>query len=149
MAKGPKRALTVTIRITGYRELVRAFRNYPDDAIKELRAAGLSISGAVADKIRISARAQRQSALLAPTVKAVKDQNFPTIEAGGTRRVGRNSKPAYKVLFGSEFGSKTYKQFRLFDAEGFWFFITVKANGQFIEREYLEAVDEINRKWAL
>lgn len=145
----PKRTLTVTVRITGYRELVRAFKNYPEDAIKELRAASLSIAGAVAVKIRAAALAQRQSGLLAPTVKAVKGQTFPTIEAGGYRRVGRNRKPAYKVLFGSEFGSNALKQYRAFDSDGYWFFITVKANNGYITQEYLGAVDAVNRKWAL
>lgn len=143
-----RRALTVTIRISGYRELVRAFKNWPDDAIKEIRAAGLSIAGAVAVRIKLAAMAQAQSGLLAPTVKAVPG-TMPSIEAGGFRRVGRNKVPAYKVLFGSEFGSKSLPQYRAFDADGYWFFITVQANGSFIEREYLEAVDETNRKWAL
>jgi hypothetical protein len=145
---GDRRTLTITIRISGLRETVRAFKKWPDDAITEIRAAGFSIAGYVATKIRASARLNAQSALIAPTVRAQKDR-LPVIVAGGARRVGRNRVPAYKVLFGAEFGAVTLAQFRAFNSGGYFFFVTVDAESEYIQREYLAAVDEINRKWAL
>lgn len=142
----PKTALTVTVRITGLRETIRAFKNLPDDATKELRAASLSIAGVVAVEAKQAAQTNAQSALMAPTVKAVRDR-VPAVEAGGTRRVGSNRVPAFKVLFGSEFGSKALKQFRPF-TDTYWFFGTVENNRAFIDREWNEAADEILRKWA-
>jgi hypothetical protein len=141
-----KTTLTVTIRITGLHETIRAFKNLPDDATKELRAASLSIAGAVAVDVKSAARTNAQSGLLAPTVKAVRDR-VPSIQAGGARRVGSNRVPAFKVLFGSEFGSKSLKQFRPF-GDSYWFFRTVEENHGYIEREWLDAADEILRKWA-
>jgi hypothetical protein len=145
---GEKRTLTVTIRITGLREVIRAFKRWPEDAITEIRAAGFSIAGVVATKIRESARLNAQSALIAPTVRAMKDR-LPVIIAGGERRVGRNRVRAYKVLFGAEFGAVTLAQFRVFQSGGYFFFVTVDREADYIQREYLEAVDEVNRKWAL
>lgn len=141
-----KRTLTVTIRITGLRETIRAFKNLPDDASTELRAASLSIAGAVAVDIRQAARTNAQSGLLAPTVRPARDR-VPAVQAGGTRRVGSNRVPAYKVLFGSEFGAKTLKQFRPF-TDSYWFFRTVEEKQGYIESEWLDAADEILRKWA-
>lgn len=143
-----RRTLTVTVRITGIRETLRAFRNWPDDARRELRAASLSIAGVVAVRIKTAAAQNPQSALMVPTVRARLD-NVPTIEAGRERRVGSNRVPAYKVLFGSEFGSHVLPQFRAFNTDGYWFFRTVKTNEGYIEGEYLDAVDEVNRKWGL
>lgn len=145
---GERKTLTVTIRITGLRETIRAFKKWPDDAITEIRAAGFSIAGVVATKIRESARLNAQSGLIAPTVRAVKDR-LPVIVAGGERRVGRNKVQAYKVLFGAEFGAVTLAQFRAFNSGGYFFFVTVDRERDYIQDEYLGAVDEINRKWAL
>jgi hypothetical protein len=81
-------------------------------------------------------------------VRAQKDR-LPVIVAGGNRRVGRNRVPVYKVLFGAEFGALTLAQFRIFKSGGYFFFITVDDNSEYIQREYLDAIDEVNRKWAL
>ncbi len=145
---GEKRTLTVTIRISGLRETIRAFKNWPKDAVAEIRAASFSIAGYVAVKIKGAARLNAQSALIAPTVRAQKDR-LPVIVAGGNRRVGRNKVPAYKVLFGAEFGAVTLAQFRAFNAGGYFFFSTVDDERDYIQSEYLDAVDEINRRWAL
>lgn len=144
-----RRALTVTIRFTGLREAIRATRKWPDDAKQEIQAASLSIAGVVAVEIKNAANTfNAQAALLAPTVRVMKG-NAPIIQAGGARRIGRNRVQAYKVLFGSEFGSVSLRQYKAFNSGGYWFFVTVRANTEFIGREYLEAIDEVNRKWAL
>jgi hypothetical protein len=143
-----KRTLTVTIRISGLRETIRAFKQWPEDAITEIRAASFSIAGVVAVRIKGAARLNAQSALIAPTVRAQKDR-LPVIIAGGTRRVGRNKVPAFKVLFGAEFGAVTLAQFRAFNAGGYFFFSTVDAEMDYISSEYVAAVDEVNRRWAL
>ena len=143
-----RRVLTVTIRITGIRETIRATHKWPEDAQKEIQAASLSIAGAVAVDIRTAARMNAQSALMAPSVRVAKG-NAPIIQAGGARRVGRNRVPAYKILFGSEFGSHSLAQYRAFQSGGYWFFVTVDASTGYIEREYADAIDEVNRKWGL
>lgn len=141
-----KRTITVTVRITNLRPTLAAFRDLPKDADREMRAASLSIAGFVAVELKMAARGNGQSALMVPTIRAVKDR-VPTVQAGGLRRVGRNRVPAYKVLFGSEFGSHSLKQYRAFNAGGYWFFVTVDENRGYIDREYNEAADEVLRNW--
>jgi hypothetical protein len=143
-----RRVLTVTIRITGIREVIRATSKWPDDAQAEIQDASLRIADVVAGHIRTAAHTNAQSALIAPSIRVMKG-NAPIIQAGGSGRVGRNNVPAYKVLFGSEFGSHALKQYRAFNSSGYWFFVTVKADTDFIGREYLAAVDATNRKWGL
>src|SRR5688572_27989939 len=98
-----------------------------------MQAASLSIAGVVAADIRTSARTNAQSALMAPTVRAQKAA-VPVILAGGSRRVGRNRVPAYKVLFGSEFGAYL-KQFRAVNSSGYWFFETFDKKRDYIGSE--------------
>lgn len=141
-----KRTITVTIRIPGVREIIRAYNQLPEDAQKEMRAASLKIAGVVAEDIRAAARTNPQSALMVPTIRASKDR-VPVIQAGGSRRVGRNRVPAYKVLFGSEFGAKTLKQYRAFQSGGYWFFQTVEEDQGYIAAKYLAATDWVFMKW--
>ena len=145
-AVGAKRTITVTIRIPGVKEIVRAYKELPEDASKEMREASLKIANVVAVDIRAAARTNPQSALMVPTIRAVKDR-VPVIQAGGTRRVGRNRVPAYKVLFGSEFGATTLKQYRAFQSGGYWFFETVEENRDYIAAKYLAAADWVFMKW--
>lgn len=140
-----KRTITVTIRIAGIRETIRAYNQLPEDGQLEMQAASLSIAGVVAADIRTSARRNAQSALMAPTVRAQKAA-VPIIVAGGARRVGRNRVPAYKVLFGSEFGSYL-KQFRAVNSSGYWFFETFDKKRDYIANEYIEAAEEVLSKW--
>lgn len=141
-----KRTITVTVRITNLRETLKKFNNLPKDADKDMRAASLSIAGVLAVDIRTSARANAQSALMVPSIRAQRDR-VPTVVAGGTRRVGSNRVPAFKVLFGAEFGSHSLAQFRPFDGTGYFFFPTVEEKRGYIDREYNEAADEVLKKW--
>lgn len=141
-----KRTITVTVRITNLRQTLAAFKALPKDADKEMRAASLSIAGVLAVDIKNSARANSQSALMVPTIKAQRDR-VPTVVAGRSRRVGRNRVPAYKVLFGAEFGSHRLAQFRPFNGEGYFFFPTVEASRSYIDREYNLAAEEVLAKW--
>jgi hypothetical protein len=146
MAKG---GLVVRVRIDGLRETIKAFAHLPKDATVELRAASLAIAEALAETVRTAAEGDSgQSALMAPTIRAMRDR-VPAIAAGGARRVGSNKVPAFKVLFGSEFGSHSLKQYRPFNPTGYWFFSTVQANEDEIGARWLAGADEIVRKWAV
>lgn len=146
MSTVTKRTITVTVRITNLRPTLAAFKALPDDANMEMRAASLSIAGFLAVELKMAARTDAQSALMVPTIRAMKDR-VPVVQAGGARRVGRNREPAYKILFGSEFGAHSLKQYRAFNAGGYWFFVTVDENTEYIDREYNDAADEVLTKW--
>lgn len=143
------KTLTLRLHITGVRETIRAFGGLPKDANDELRDKAQELSEDLARKVTNAGRADTaQSALIAPTVKAKRDR-VPVIQAGGTKRVGSNRKPAYKVLFGSEFGSNQLKQFRPHvGQDSYWFFKTVEDSSPEIGQAWNEAADDIIRKWA-
>lgn len=140
--------LTLRVEITGVRETLRAFRQLPRDANNELRTRTMALAETVADRVRAASRADSpQSALLAPTVKARRDR-VPVIQVGGATRVGRNRKPAYKVLFGSEFGATYLRQFRPHVGSGsYWFFKTVDSQKVEIDRTWNEIADDVIRRW--
>lgn len=131
--------LTVKFHLEGYKETLAAFRELPKDASKSLREQTLKLSEALAEGIKEAARrdVSPQAELLIPTVRARKDR-VPNIRAGGVKRVGSNKVPAYKVLFGAEFGSDRFKQFHKphNGTEGSWFF-------QSVERDQ----DQISQAW--
>lgn len=140
--------MRVRVRIDGVKEIVAAFKRMPENAQQELRHASEHLANELAFKIRVAGVASSgQSALVAPTVKAAKG-NIPTITAGGGMLVGRNHKPAHKILFGAEFGAHTLRQFRPYTGtDGYWFFRTIKDNERNISDRYNEAADAIVEAW--
>lgn len=139
-----KKDLTVKVRIDGINQTLAALSRLPKDAQDEIRAVSAELAKALAVTAAQAARTEgRQAALVAVTVKAGRDR-VPVINAGGARRVGRNREPAYKVLFGSEFGANYYKQFKPhLGAGSYWFFKTVDDEQAEISRAWLDAADEI------
>lgn len=103
----------------------------------------------LASSVRAAAAADsRQSALMAPTVKAIPGGR-PQVTAGGGLPVGRNHKPAYKILFGSEFGAHIYKQFRPHRGNtGYWFFRTISDERPRVHRALESMADELVRRWS-
>jgi len=143
-----KKSLVITLRLEGAREVLAAFRAMPKDASTELRAASLKLAQSLAPKVAAAGRTEgKQAALLAKTVRAQRDR-VPVIVVGGTRRLGSNRKPAFKLLFGSEFGANFYRQFRPhLGAGSYWIFKTVDDNQATISKEWNKAADTVIRKF--
>lgn len=141
MAKG---GLVVNLKIDNVRETLAVLRYLPTEANKELREASLKLSQSLSTRAKSAAQTDnRQTALLAPTVKARRDR-VPFIQAGGAKRVGSRKKPAYKILFGSEFGSSRLRQFRPHLGRGsYWFFKTIENEQALINREWNAAADHV------
>ena len=142
-----KSQLTVGIRIDGVRETLAAFRALPKDASKELRETSLELSRKLATSAQAAGIAEgHQAALVAKTVRAVRDR-VPAVVAGGVRRLGPRKAPAWKLLFGAEFGSTQYRQFpRLHTGrDGIWFFPTIEREAAGTAREWRAAADRIIR----
>lgn len=146
-----KTGITLTVRGEGIRETLRVLKVLPKDAQKELRVRTRELS------VKLAARAKAdgmkdsapQSPDVATTVRAVTDR-VPSITAGGTRRLGRNRAPAYKLLFGSLFGSNAYSQFHRPHAgqSAYWFFPVVEKNSADINRTWMQIADSIVRDFA-
>lgn len=144
-----KTSLTIKVRIDGLNETLRALRNLPKEANQEIRQAALELSKKLAEAARQSGREEgSQAALVATTVKAARDR-VPVVQAGGTKRLGSNKKPAFKLLFGSEFGADRYEQYRPhIGTDSYWFFRTIEDESVTIAAEWQEAADEIIRKFS-
>ncbi len=143
-----KQSLTIRINITGVREVLAALNQLPKDATVELKAAALELSKHIADEARQAGINEgRQAALVATTVRATKDR-LPVVVAGGSKKLGRNRQPAYKLLFGSEFGASVLRQYKPhLGRDSYWFFKTIETNAVEIQKRWLDAADEVIRKF--
>lgn len=149
MAK-PKQSLTVKADITGLRLLLNQLKDLPKEANQELRETAGTIAENLVPAARRGATSQGgpQGKLLAPTIKVVRDR-VPSLEAGGTKKVGRNNVYAYKVLYGSEFGSTVYTQFHHgHTTEGYWLFPLIRTEDPMIQREMEAAIARIVAKFS-
>lgn len=138
--------LTVKISVDGARETLAAFNRLPREASDALRKHSLELATALASKVAGAATSDSpQSALMSSTVKARRDR-IPTIEAGGTSRVASSRVPAYKILFGSEFGARVLPQYRPHVGRGsYWLFRTVEENEAAISSAWNKVADDIQR----
>lgn len=146
--------LVVNVKIDGLRETLRAFRDLPKDASDELRDEAGKIAADMAGWISHAATADsRQSALVAGTVKVRRDR-VPVVEIGGAARVGTGSGKqkgrAYQILFGANFGARSFPQFRSWAGVGqdYFVFTQIEAHEREIEDRYLDAADRIIAKWS-
>lgn len=138
-----KTAFTVTVNAPGMRATLAAFRALPKEASDELRTAALELSELLAGKARAAAGGDSaQAALMAPTVRVVRDR-VPAVQIGGSKRVGRHRVPAWKILFGAEFGSHRLPQFRPFTKSGYFFFPLIETEQGAIAREWQQAADRV------
>ena len=140
-----KPGLTVNLYISGGRETLRAFNALPKEANAELREAAGDLARLLAREARAAGVQEgAQAALVADTVKTGRDR-VPIVTAGGSKRVGSRRKPAYALLFGSEFGSNRFRQFSHFHQgrDGIWFFPTIEENAAQIARRWQQAADRI------
>lgn len=140
-----KQALTVNVKIEGVRETLAAFNRLPKEASAELRKSSKELAELLAREAQTAGRARGgQAALVAGTVKAASDR-VPVVQAGGAKRLGKSRAPAWKLLFGSEFGSNQYKQFHHAHTgrDGLWFFPSVEKNAAKIAAAWNKAADEI------
>lgn len=148
------RPLVVDVKIDGLRETLRAFRELPKEASVEMRDEAGKIAQDMAGWISSAASADsRQSALLAGTVKVRRDR-VPVVEIGGTAKVGtgtgRSKGRAYQILFGANFGSRSFPQFRQWAGKGndYFVFKNIEAHEREIENRYLDAADRVIAKWS-
>lgn len=134
----------VTVRVDGLHGTVNALRRIPGQSEEEIREAHQRIARFIAAAAAASARSDsRQSALMVPTVR-VAGGGIPQVVAGGSALVGRRHKPASKILFGSEFGSDQYPQFRPHLGRGsYWFFRTIEDQAGRIAAEHDRAAGRL------
>lgn len=143
-----KTGLTLTFRVDGLKEVLRALNRLPKEANVKLRDRAQVIAGKLAGQVQAAGRAEgRQAAIVATTVKVRRDR-VPVITVGGTARIGRNQKPAYALLFGSEFGSNRLRQYHPHLGRGsYWIFSTVDDQAESVLTEWAKAADAVVREF--
>lgn len=144
-----QKKLIVSVQIDGVRETLAKFRDLPKDASEELRVQAGKLAESMLSKVKAAAARDRspQSRIVAATAKVKRDR-VPVLEVGGTKRIGRNKQPAFKLTMGAEFGSRL-KQFHKphQGRTGSWFFPVVEKESAEIGRQWSEAADRIVRKF--
>ena len=158
MAARASSNLSANISLVGAAETVRALRKLPSDAKDEVKVVSGLLAQDLAESIQSAAAANGpRSMLLGRTVKARRGLT-PTIAIGGSAglstRHGRV--PAYKLLFGDEFGAG--KQHDKYSPHGFgryipnpkgrggegrWIFPTVYKHQSEISEAWLTAADRV------
>lgn len=158
-----KKTLKISMHVDGVRQTLAAFNRLPKAATDSLRERSKKLSELLAREVRTAARVDSpQAAAVAHTVKAVKDR-VPAITAGGNTRIASTKVPAYKLIFGSEFGAKhrfgwyaasryigsSGRQYRPHLGRGsYWFFHTVEANQAAIGKAWTAVADDIVDDWS-
>jgi hypothetical protein len=145
-----KKFLSVNIKVDGIQEVLRALDKLPIHVQEGIEDESKKLAQLLAGKIRADGMsdAAPQSPLVARTVQAKKGVT-PTITIGGDQRLGRNKKPAYKLLFGSVFGSNAYEQFhRPHNGQvGYWIYPTIDREAGEIARAWNQVADDAIQKF--
>ena len=145
-----KQYLSVKIKVDGVQAVLDALDKLPIHVQEGVEEESKKLAQLLAQKIREDGigDAAPQSPLVAKTVKAKKGVT-PTIEVGGSQRLGRNKKPAYKLLFGSVFGSNAYQQFHRphNGQEGYWIYPTIDRNAGEIAKAWNKVADDAIKKF--
>lgn len=144
---------SLRVRVTGLDEVLRALRDLPAGARRELRTSSRELSTRLARFARAAGKADsRQSARAASTVRSIGGGFTPVVTAG-----------PHPLLFGSEFGSNArwgwysrpryrgspLRQFRPHLGGGsYWFFKTLDEHGADIDSAWQQCADAIIRSWS-
>jgi hypothetical protein len=141
-----KDTLTLNIRIDGAKETLKALNRLPKEANAAVKDGSMELARALATRVKAAAVADKspQSKLLARTVRARRDR-VPVILAGGDRLLGRRKVPAWRLLFGAEFGSNQHRQFHHAHSgrKGYWFFPVAEREAATIAKAWREVADRI------
>lgn len=145
-----RKPLTIAVQITGLHETLTALRGVPKEANAELRDAAGRLAEDMLGWVRREARGNPQATAVAATAKVARDR-LPAIQLGGTTRITSTRAPAWKILFGANFGARRFHQFRPWAGRGRDYFVwrAVEAHAVEIADRWLAAADGIIRRITL
>lgn len=146
----PKRQLVINVEISGLRETLRALRDLPKDASAELRDEAGKIAADMVGWIQAAANADTpQSAAVGATAKVARDR-VPAVTVGGATKITSSRAPAYAILFGANFGARSFPQFREWAGKGqdYFIFANIDDHQAEIEERWLSAADRVIAAWS-
>jgi hypothetical protein len=133
------------VNVEGLAELRRALKAVSADAPKELNAASKEVASFVADDARSAAAG----------LGGVAAKVAPSISPSGTARGGAINLggASYPMALGAEFGGRgrpTTQQFQPhLGRTGYFVYPTIRRDGDRIESEFSEKLDDLMRKYDL
>ena len=143
------KSVKMSIPVEGAEHIKEAFRDLPDTAKNTLRQQGTVLASGQAAKIRARAEADSaQSRLIAPSIRAGINQDFPAVMVGGSGHVAGHADVQYSdVVFGAEFGGKKTiltQQFRPHKGkQGYFLFPQMREDAQDLIDAYVDAIDRV------
>lgn len=113
---------------------------------KELHAANVDSAQIIVDQARQNAALLRAQPAIIPMGVT---RSVPIAWIGGNRRIGRKRKPAYKLVYGAEFGARVLRQYRPWvGARGYFFFPAIRDTEFERTRRYAEVLRKVQRTWS-
>lgn len=113
---------------------------------KELHQANVDGAQIIQREAKLRAKELRRQPEIIP-IRVTK--SIPLVWAGGNARIGRKRKPAYKLVYGAEFGARILRQYRAWvGARGYFLFPSIEATELERTRRYSAALTAVARSWS-
>lgn len=113
---------------------------------RELHEANVDGAEMIRDQARLTAKGLGAQPAIIP-IRVTR--SIPIVWAGGNARIGRKRKPAYKLVFGAEFGARVLKQYRPWvGARGYFLFPAIIDTEPERTRRYSAALSAVSRAWS-
>ena len=139
-----------------YRGLLRAFSKMDDIAKNDMKKIANDLAERAAKFVTAyayNAPNPAQADAIMKSLKTNKSDKAPNFTLGGIRKVTRSGATASTLLFGTEFGSKQYKQFpprskpKGRGNRGWFIFIALERFQPIIVKEWLQGYEKIANEW--
>jgi hypothetical protein len=150
---GQRDKITITVDDSDLRALLRSFNQMDDIAKVDMRKIAQDIAQDAATKVQQMASRTNQGAAIANSIKINKGDKAPNFTIGGTKKVTQSGTSAGTLLFGTEFGSKRFRQFpprsrpKGRGNRGWFIFIALERFQPTITKEWLQGYEKIATAW--
>jgi hypothetical protein len=156
--KSSNKNKTIRVKVDDYelRKLLATFGRMDDIAKNDMKKIANDLTERAAKFVTAyayNAPNPAQADAIMKSLKTNKSDKAPNFTLGGTRKVTRSGATASTLLFGTEFGSKRYKQFPPRSTpkgrgnRGWFIFIALERFQPIIVKEWLQGYEKIANEW--
>ena len=156
--KSSNKNKTIRVKVDDYelRKLLATFGRMDDIAKNDMKKIANDLTERAAKFVTAyayNAPNPAQADAIMKSLKTNKSDKAPNFTLGGTRKVTRSGATASTLLFGTEFGSKQYKQFpprskpKGRGNRGWFIFIALERFQPIIVKEWLQGYEKIANEW--
>lgn len=133
------------------RAITRSFKAMDDQAIKQAQTVSFKLADLLRGKIVQSASGRYKSTKVAERVaqgaKASKSSKIGELKIGFASQRFSGGGSTQSLWGGIEFGSKRWKQFPLWNKQGYFIYPTLRANQKELVREWEQSFDAILKEY--